>query len=69
LKKIEDSLFEANRLDRFDEKIKNLTPIERSVIDAILNTEIDEADDSDIESHSNPNFDKNRAAKGVFRDS
>lgn len=64
-KKIEASLNEANRIDRFDEKIKNITPTQRNVMDEILNIEID--DDNGVVEQ--PSQNKNRVAKGIHRDS
>lgn len=54
LKKIEASLNEANRVDRFDEKIKNITPAQRNVMDEILNIEIDD-DDNGVVEQPDPN--------------
>lgn len=42
LEKIKASLDEANRIDRFDEKIKNITDTQRNAMDEILNIEIDD---------------------------
>lgn len=40
LKKIKAALNDITRLDRFDEKIKNITPTQSIAIDEILNIEI-----------------------------
>jgi hypothetical protein len=60
LKKIETSLNEANREDRFDNKIRNIDPIQRRVLDDLLNIEID---DDDSMAEEDPKSDANRVAK------